>query len=59
MLTSLQIAARFMGGWLVSVCIASSCLAWGEDGHRIVGALAAERLTPEARRRRHRTVGKR
>lgn len=49
MLTSLHTAARFLDGWLASVCIASSCLAWGEDGHRIVGALAAERLTPEAR----------
>jgi hypothetical protein len=29
--------------------VSAWCLAWGEDGHRIVGVIAADRLSPEAR----------
>jgi len=46
---SLHSAVHVGVGWLAGLCVASSCFAWGEDGHRIVGALAAERLSPEAR----------
>jgi len=42
-------SARLAIALLAAACVGSSCLAWGEDGHRIVGALAMERLSPEAR----------
>ncbi len=33
---------------LVAILIPSACFAWGRDGHRIVGSIAAKYLTPQA-----------
>ena len=33
---------------LAAVLIPSACFAWGRDGHRIVGTIAAKYLTPQA-----------
>jgi hypothetical protein len=42
-----------MGKILISVlvfCTATSCFAWGPEGHRLVADIARQRLTPAARR---------
>lgn len=33
---------------LIAILIPSVCFAWGRDGHRIVGNIAAKYLTPQA-----------
>ncbi len=33
---------------VVGLLAPTLCLAWGEDGHRIVGEIASHYLTPEA-----------
>ncbi len=35
--------------FLLMVLVATPCLAWGRDGHKITGAIAAHYLTPEAK----------
>ncbi len=34
--------------FVLAVAVSAACHAWGEDGHRIVGEIAAHHLTPEA-----------
>ena len=33
---------------LVIVAAPADCFAWGSDGHKIIGEIASQRLTPEA-----------